>query len=532
MLRYIRWMRVVPIAAALIALAAGPTLARFALQPSAELTRIPVGKVGTDKDYFLLGSDPIVIPITGPGEVIGYAKIHYKEGDVRERSATVLFSGVPGVPTELSFAFTPPKRGNYGDGRKGMPSSGKKIAFSVPAGTHDLRLTGSVEGGGELFILLYYAGPPQVGAVTPALRPVAKVKKAFKPKLFGWKLRSGSGLKFTYDDNAYKYSGTFQDEYRSGWAADKYKNVDRVDDLLINPSLNLEGRKKLIALGETRLKLSWSGLVFWHNEKLNNYEYRLTVRQATGKGKSIEFYYSYSPSKYLRQLNDRPPFVSGNTPVVGEEFRLERNKFVATWRQKLHKKVSGTLTLTQQLYYYNKPHLENDINSIEIKTAIATKLTKTFDLKLTYAFRNADARIVDFEGQVLDLSPLYDWDYIGTSDGTYNQNHYQADLGIKIPNIFGKTLVSKIGLRAQYQEAVFPGPWARKIEDDTYHVGRVDNFYTYQISASRKLPYGISGSFGARYAERDTESPWWGDIKEDKNWISKTVWFGMSYRLF
>ena len=35
------------------------------------------------------------------------------------------------------------------------------------------------------------------------------------------------------------------------------------------------------------------------------------------------------------------------------------------------------------------------------------------------------------------------------------------------------------------------------------------------------IPY-VDMSFGFSYAQRDTDSPWWGDIKEDKNWIVRT----------
>jgi hypothetical protein len=514
----------VPIVLGVILMLAGPAMARFALQPSHEPTRVPIGKEAASKDYFQLGSDPLTIPLEGPGELVGYAKIHYGDGDTRERGATLALSGVPGAPATLNFTFTAPKRGSYGDGRGGMPSAGKKIAFSVPPGSHRLQLSGSVDGGGDLFVLLYYEGPPQVNVVAPKEKPAPKKSAPFRPKFKGWKLRSGAGLKFTYDDNAFKYSDPFQDEYLGGFQPEKYQNVDRVDDLIINPSLNLEGRKKLISLGESRVKLSWSSLIYWHNTKLINQEFRLTLRQYTGKGKSLEFYYSYSPAKYLRQLNDRPPLVSDNIPVVSEEFRLERNKFVATWRQKLHKKISGRVVLTQQLYYYNEPHLENDINSIEIKGTLQTKPLRNLTLDFTYAYRDAASRGIDVEGEELETSPA--------SDGTYHQNHYQVDLSIKMPEFIAKILTSKISLRAQYQEAVFPAEGTVKIDDDPYHVGRVDNYYTYQISGSRKLPHKISSNFGYRYAERDTDSPWWGDIKEDKNWISNTIWFGMSYRLF
>ncbi|MCP4550121.1 MAG: hypothetical protein GY835_26980 [bacterium] len=516
-----------PVLVLALLMLATPVFARFALEPRGEVTVVPIGKAATSKDYFKVGTSGLILPVVGPGEITGYAKVHFAPGDSLDKSVELRFSGVPGLPASRSLTFKQPKRGTYAGGRKGMPSGGKKIALTIPAGTHELRIDGGVVGGGELFLLLNYEGPEQPAferqfKATEKPKPKKKPKKR-KIKLGGFTLSSSSGLKFTYDDNAYKYSNDYIYSYLNGGPSEKWKFLNRVDDAIINPSLSLTGKRKFFDIGTTSITLKFSRLQYWHNPKLCNEEYRGSVRQDVGKGRSLELYYSYSPSKYLRQLNDRPPNVSDNISMTSQEFRLTRNKVVATWRHKLRKNLNLRLMMTRKLYFYNRPHLENDTWAYDWQATAYWTINKPFRLTLDYAYTDANALGIDVDGQVLDTSPA--------SDGTYKGNKFNMELRWKPPF---KQIVKDITVRAQYSVAYFSAEGCNTIGEDSYHVSRQDNMYTYQIKASRKLPYypKISTNFGFGYAQRLVDSLMWGDIKADKNWISRTFWLGFSYKLF
>ena len=555
----------------LLSIAALMTICAFALSgapdaradtepiyPTGPAVSVPIGKIELAKSYYVVPGDGVVFRLEGPGKLSGFAKAHFDAGQTGVKAASIALSGVSGLPAELAFELKPSSRGVYADGRAGAPGRGARIALEIPAGRHELKLSGGVADGSNLYVLLYYEGPPQWG--TEIVVPEMPEPKGPWNEKFGFTWRSSANMKFTYDDNAYKLSEDYKYEYRQRlyWNEEKFREVERIDDLVIAPNLSLEGRaKKLVPFGASRLGFRWSANTYLHNGALFNHEMRVYWRQNIGPG-SLELYYNYSPSKYLRQLNDRPPLVSDNTPVVSEEFRLERNKIVSVWRQKLHKRVSSSFTLTKKLYYYNRPHVENDIDALSIDSSFGIKLSKKFDLKLQYEFENAKALGIDVVGQTLDTSPA--------SDGSYKGNKYNAELSWKWPY---KKISSKITLRAQYSVAYFSaygdldaynqefsdawieggGPADTGSTDgegaiavDTYHTGRVDNVYTYQIKGGRKLPKklqelmgwerSISMNYGFGYAERDVDSPWWGDIKEDKNWISRTYWVGFSTRLF
>lgn len=538
--------------AALVALSAPLAEAAEPVFPARKAEIVPIGKAAAPVAYFRLPAAGLVFRLEGPGTLSGFVKTHYAPGEKDARSGTLRLAGVEGLPAELPLSLRYSRRAEYADGRQGSPGRGEAISFDIPAGRHELRVTGEVEGKGGLQLVLFYDGPPQwdTEAFAP---PKPREPGAWKQQL-GFTWRSGASLKFTYDDNAYKMSSEYIDEYleRRYWNEERYQNVERVDDLVLAPGLSLEGRRKdLIAWGQTRLGFRYAANAYLHNTALFNHEFRVYLRQSMGPG-SLELYYNYSPSKYLRQLNDRPPLVSENTGVVSEEFRLERNKLVAIWRQRLHRRVSSTWTLTRKLYYYNEPHLENDTVSTDWKASFGITVAKPLSLKLEYEYSDAVARAIDVVGEDPATSPA--------SDGTYKGNKFNGELRWKWPF---KRLSSDIRLRAQYVLSYFSaygdepyyavgdqlpaGPLFvfdgnGPIALDTYHTGRQDNVYTYQIKGGRKLPArlqewigwepSIRMNFGFSYAERDVDSPWWGDIKEDKNWISRTYWVGFSTRLF
>ena len=503
----------------------GPALGRYILEPKVRASAIPVGRPAAFKDYLLIGPAGAIIPLLGPGQISGYAKVHYAPKETRDKTASLRLSGVPGLPPSLDMRFTAPTRGEYADGREGMPSGSERITLSIPTGIHELKIDGGAADGSEFFLLLYYDGPEQP-VTTLAIESGFEAPKPSKPwydDFLGFNVRGYADLGFTYNTNPFNYSEQFLDLYHAGKEPVRFRFVDRADDLVISPSLELRGRRKFFPLGASEIRLSWAREQNWYNEKLANQEFRATLRQPAGRGRSLEVYYSYSPSKYLRELNDRPPFVSGNISVVSEEFRLTRNKVVGTLRQSLHKRLNSTFRLTKKLYYYNRPHIENDIDALEYQAALSWTLSGTLRLDADYSYADAKALGIDVEGQELETSPA--------SDGTYKGNTFNAELRLKT---FLPAFAKYLYLRGQYGVDYYSAKGTVKIEDDTYHVGRQDNYYTYRIKFSGDLPWyeGVGIDYGIRYDERSTDSPWWGDIKEDKNYISKTIWFGMSYRLF
>jgi hypothetical protein len=516
----------------LVGALAGVARADQPLWPQGKPATLLLGRAEAAAAYCVLPAAGLVYRIEGPGTLSGFVKTHSPAGDTATRTGTLQLAGVPGLPAELPLEMPASRLDGYTDGRDGSPTRGTRLSLEIPPGRHELQLTGSLTGGGPLYLALYYDGPPQ-WETTP-LKVAAPPRPRAANERFGLTWGLAASLGFTYEDNVFQMSEAFRQEYlqRLYWNEEKFKEIERLDDLILSPSLDLTAQRKFFAQGLTRFSARYSREQYALNTILDNHEFRLVARQFFGRN-SLEIYYAYSPSKYLRQLNDRPPLTSEQTPVVSEQFRLERNRFVSTWRHRLHRTLNASVTLSKKLYYYNKPHLENDLNTIGVDLNATWTIARPWRLSLTYAYEDADARAIDVEGEELETSPA--------SDGTYKGNTYNAELRWAPAQAAIKRWLPELRLRAQYGVDYYSAEGTQTISDDTYHVGRQDNTYTYQIKGSRALP-AIFGNFGLPdavdmdygfgYAERDVDSPWWGDIKEDKNYISRTYWIGFSTTLF
>ena len=513
-------------------LLAGPSRADQELWPQGKPTTLLLGRAEAAAVYCVLPAAGLTYRLEGPGTLSGFVKTHVADGDSTTRSGLLRLAGVPGLPAELPLALAASRLGGYPDGRAGSPSRGTWLDLAIPAGRHELQLGGSLDGGGPLYVALFYDGPPQWDTEPLSVAKPPKPRAANERFGLTWGLAASLG--FTYEDNVFQMSDAFRQEYltRLYWNEEKFKEIERLDDLILAPALDLTAQRKFFAQGATRFSLRYSREQYAINTALDNHEFRLVARQSFGRN-SLEVYYAYSPSKYLRQLNDRPPLVSGTTPVVSEQFRLERNRIVSTWRHRLHKKLNASVAVTKKLYYYNKPHLENDLNTLGVDLNALWTIARPWRLSLSYGYEDARARAIDVVGETLETSPA--------SDGTYKENSYNAELRWVPRQAALKRWVAELRARAQYSVAYYSAKGTQTISDDTYHVGRQDNSYTYQLKGSRPLPSvfrdfglpkGVSLDYGFGYAERDVDSPWWGDIKEDKNYISRTYWIGFSSTLF
>ena len=71
----------------------------------------------------------------------------------------------------------------------------------------------------------------------------------------------------------------------------------------------------------------------------------------------------------------------------------------------------------------------------------------------------------------------------------------------------------------------------KRLDDDPYHVGRQDKVYMVQLALDRELARDIDMEIGIRYTERTVDSPWTGDIAEDKDFKQHRYWIGLTYKL-
>ena len=346
-----------------------------------------------------------------------------------------------------------------------------------------------------------------------AAEPAATARKAS-----AWKTSATFGLETIYDDNFLRYSDDYLDVFHAGTDPYKFK-IERQDCHILAPSFEVEARRELVALGETRLRFRWKRWQYVQESIKTNSGYSWYVRQFLPGGRSFELSYSYAPEQYIRQLSDEPPWEAPSHPLVWDEFRYTRNEFALVYRDRFSRDLTWKLDLSRTLRYYNQPFMENDIFSWGARGTLYWRARADWRVTFDYGFEHGPARGYDEVGESLEVSD--------NSDPSYDQDLYQVEVAWS-PK-WARRAFTSLALSGQYQAYWYTS--LKSLDADPYHVGRKDNVYSLELTLDRPVAGGVDGVFGFKFSQRTVDSPWQGDIAEDKDYDQRRYWIGLSYKL-
>jgi len=486
-------------------LAGGPALAAtsYSPQPSSDATVVGIG----GKDYYLLGEEPLVLPLVGPGTLSGYARAGFAPDDRESKAGSVTLAGLGDRVIRIPFTFTASESAAWDDGRPGRPSAGRKFEIFVPAGVWTLHLTGSLPAGGPLVAILYYDGPPQ---------SEFQARQAKAARQSPWTYRNRFGLEMIYTDNVLTMSEDGVDAWVAGVDPEQFL-IGKYDDLVVAPTLDFSAQRKLLGWGDTRFRFKVKRWMYTQNPIKTNTDFDGYVRQFFSGGKSLELYLHYAPEQYIRQLSDRPPYSDPDAPIEYKEFRFTRNIINLTWRQRLNRTWDYTLIVENNRRYYNKPFIENDTVCYECRLSVGCRVAKPLKLSGDYSVEFAESRAYDS----LDETPATSDD----GDASYNRDLYR--LGFDLATPWAMPVFDSIDGSYLFMDYYYTTD--RDLFDDPYHVGRRDKMQKVGVSVNRKITKTLSVYASFRYSDRVVESPWYGDITIDKDFIEHRYWVGMDY---
>ncbi len=490
--------------AALLLLPAAGALAAYTPNPASEARVIGV----EGKDYLVISAGAVLIPVIGPGTFYGYARAGFAPGEEGEKAGEVRVAGLPGEPRARPLEFTPSPVSTWDDGRAGLPSGGRRFEVAVPEGRWNLRLSGETAGEGLLTAVVYYDGPPQPGALGADQRE--------NP----WEYRNSFTLEMIYDDNILTQNDDTIDPWlilpRDDLDPDDYR-VKTYDDLIIAPELDVAAERDLLAWGKTRFRFQLKRWMYVQNPIKTNTDFDVSVRQYFGGGKSLELSYQYAPEQYIRQLGDRPPYSDPDLPSESREFRFTRNVATATWRHYLGE-FSYFLLAETNRRYYNRPFMENDIEAWEVRGQVAYRfLDRDLRVSLDYSFEDAAGRGHDTAGETAASSD--------DGDPSYERDLYR--LGVDLDTPWLAPLVDEVGGVYLFMDYYYTT--AKDLFVASYQRGRRDKWTKIFLSAERDLPGDLELDLTFVYSERAIESPWYGDITLDKEYIQHRYELSLTY---
>jgi hypothetical protein len=511
-------------------------------------TPVPIGKAGNLKDYYRV-DEGCQITIMGPGTFYFFVRADIPGGGVKPDSILVTMDGITGFEQQRwKYKLSKSKTSIYGDNHSGNPTGGKKTTLIMPPGLMTLTVNATTTTGGETFGVFYYDGPPVPTPEELAAQEEARIQ-AVKAKR-AWKFSGDFSLELIYDDNIARFSDETLVELESGTNPDKY-GIEKRDDFIYNPVIQVEGTKLFIKDLKSKIRFRYKIWQYAVSPKKNNWEYNIRLRQYTAKYSYFESTYTYAPDGYIKNLRDRPPFVSETVDRVYLGFTSTRNAFTLGYSHRVKKwwtvKVFGGRTLR----FYNRPFLENDLWEWNGKLESDLKY-KRFTCNIRYAFANDTARGFDEVGETLMTSD-------NDGDGGYEKDTYRLkityrpkrspyrtdreggwlkpllQLGSLIDQGLNKTKTSAIYVQYQYARQFYTS--RRPLDVDPLHVGRVDASDQVQAAWNSKTIWNsIKLEAGIRYTVRTADSPA-GNIGEDdpsdeKDYTGTRYWIALDRPLW
>ncbi|MBK8167004.1 MAG: hypothetical protein IPK64_13775 [bacterium] len=343
----------------------------------------------------------------------------------------------------------------------------------------------------------------------------ARAKAAANPT--SWQVRGTASCSFIYNDNILGASTDDIDAFESGSYPFKFAHQS-TDDLVVAPGLDVEARRDIVALGQTRVRVRAKHWIYANNPIKTNTDLDFFLRQYIGKGQSLELYLHASPFQYIRHLSDRSPLVDPTAPLQWNSFRFQRNIWNLTWRQAVTPDLAATLVFERNFRYYNREFMENDIEAWEIRGSLAWTVSRVVSLSGDYSYEDGNGRGVDEVGE-----SLADTD---NSDPSYERDLYRLGVDLALPKL--ARYVDEIGLTFLFMDYYYTAQGS--LVDDPYHVGRRDLNYKYTVELQRKLSRDITLRVATRRSSRTVESPWEGDLTTDKAFVQWQTWVDLAYR--
>lgn len=340
-----------------------------------------------------------------------------------------------------------------------------------------------------------------------------------------WRFTGNVGLEFIYDDNIFRFSDVNIDLFRRGMDPGRYK-MNTYDDFIISPSITLDLRRRLLWGKDSNLWMKYMRYDYTTNPIKTNETWLFRARQYAWGRDFAEVAFSYSPSGYIREMLDRPPFASRVTPLEFTPFTITRSALRFSYWKRVNPRLLLRGDLQRVWRFFNREFMEND-NWEWAYSGIATiDLTRSWRCRAQYTYSDVDGRIGDTVGATLD-----DPANAGGGDNSYEADFYSLEFTYRPRGGFLRILTDATA-GGRYMKYFFTSKLPPHI--DPYHTGRLDEVSTFILSLSTRPLYGpVTGGAGYRLTRR-TSTAAYSDlgaaaIEEDKDYTNNRTWISFTY---
>ena len=299
-----------------------------------------------------------------------------------------------------------------------------------------------------------------------------KVKKKKKAKPFELKV----GLSSTYDDNILKYSDKYLERFMNGEDEGRF-HIKTYDDLIVNPSLELEYTFRIFKKHKSELSASYSPKLYTVNS-IKNWDIRsIEFRQYFAKRANFKISYSYIPYFYVRHFRDDNWInVYGYTSEAFQPYSFSKDNYGGWVENTFFKNTKIRFTFYYSTYYHNQHYTEYDSKNFLYGIKFYQPLHRKFKVELAYQFITSDAKGYDASISTPETT-------LGP-DATYVEDIFNLSVIYYLPKL--KKRSNHLDISFAYMKRFYSSQYSALV--DPLHAGRVDNnyrlYFTYKISLS------------------------------------------------
>ena len=267
-----------------------------------------------------------------------------------------------------------------------------------------------------------------------------------------------------YDTNIMQYSSSDIEDFQDG-ARDYRFGQKSLDDVVCIPSFTLYLENDAPGAWRTRLRLKGRFALHGLNEEKDYQSFSAHIRQAIGRGRSVQLGYQYLPRYYVRPV---PDYDVDPVPEVDHPVYLPFEYRKRALSAKFRSRIPAGFRMAAAFRYCRKEHgvqfREYDSRAVDWELTLSRRIDKALDLEGQYRFTTSRARGWDEEHE-----NRADSDDV---DASYLQNRLSAALILRRARLPLHLRSLELGVTGYIREYTSDGT----PEEDPFHAGRRDGF--------------------------------------------------------
>ncbi len=455
------------------------------LIPQGPVAPVAIQISGKIYQYVPLDSErPLVVPIDGPAVFEAIARWRFDEQAAPvDLDVEVLLDG---SPVWHSVFVSRPGPSTYPEHEGWIAGRPERIVLEVPSGEHVV----------ELRLRAPAAGTLDVNLIS---RP---------PLVLPWRLGWRAGVGASYDSNVFRYSDGDVDDFIDGKGEDRYPD-GAVDDLRVEPAVRLSLTREEPGRRETRLEASGDWRLMVVNGEKSFAKLGATFIEWHDGVAYLRAEYAAIPRYHLRNVWDPDIDEWYRSPYQSCEFRKHGTRVTLGSDRSLPVDLEGTWKY--ETYAYGQDFVEYDARAHTVALRATARPRKGIRVDIGYGLRMLTARGYDQVGETRSTSD--------DSDTTYDQDEYDLRVRWEAGRWWGFPTV--VHLRGALKRRFYLTDGSG--EDDPYHAGREDTYWTFSAKAALRLSGNTTLEAFAEHRRRSSESEFVPDIGDTKDYTANRV---------